>query len=223
MYTPFSWDGMTDQTGYAPNPTVPYLQSNTPVFQEQDLPGGNAPQAATAVIGNYKNGLQFQVYRTVLQSASYHKQIVDQVSAAQPNLQVVDPLTLGYLARIALGGNNNDRVTYIDDSIPSTMTVKGVYNVSFTVRNEGWNILNTTTTDVNDRVVMTWVIADAAGEIYCNVLLNPGSSCIFQGSIFGPSTGGQNLLAYQLRRGPELINDFDNKGNPAWFKVINVT
>lgn len=36
--------------------------------------------------------------------------------------QAVDPLTLSYLARIHLGGHNDDRVQYIDDSVPRTFS-----------------------------------------------------------------------------------------------------
>ena len=114
LYVPFSWDGMTDQSGYAPSSTVPFLTSGTtPVFQEQDLPGGDVKGATAAVLANYKPGRSFQVYRTVLQPASYHAAVTAAVTAANPNLKVVSPITMAYLARIALGGNNNDRLTCV--------------------------------------------------------------------------------------------------------------
>lgn len=34
----------------------------------------------------------------------------------KPEMAVVDAITLGYLARHALGGHNNDRVTYVNDT-----------------------------------------------------------------------------------------------------------
>ena len=145
----FSWDGMTDQTGYPPSGKGnPYLANGTtPVFQEWDLPGGNATAAAGVITSRAPkpdNESHFQVYRTVLQvgaarqcdastprrsstrtlnielpcppqTAAYHADIVQDLKknpAMAAQLRVVEPLVLGYLARVALGGNNNDRVTY---------------------------------------------------------------------------------------------------------------
>jgi hypothetical protein len=59
-------------------PQVPSLQGNTPVFEETDIPGGNVSGAAAAIVGHYREsggGRQFQVFRSILQTAGYHKQV----------------------------------------------------------------------------------------------------------------------------------------------------
>lgn len=53
------------------------------------------------------------------QSASYHYEVMTQASSTAPALRVVDPLELAYLARLHLGGNNDDRVTYLNDTFPA--------------------------------------------------------------------------------------------------------
>lgn len=42
--------------------------------------GGDTTKAAQEAVGRYRSGLQFQVFRTILQSATYHKQVVEKVA-----------------------------------------------------------------------------------------------------------------------------------------------
>ncbi len=65
-------------------------------------------------------------------------------AAVGDRVAIVDPYTLGYLARVYLGGNNNDRVTYLSDTIPRTGNANFKYSCSIAVRNEGWNTLDHT-------------------------------------------------------------------------------
>ncbi len=68
MYTSFSWDGFTDQTGYAPNGgAAPQLINNSPLFNEWDVSGDPAA-AAAVIVDRLTPGLSFQVYRSVLQT-----------------------------------------------------------------------------------------------------------------------------------------------------------
>lgn len=62
---------------------------------------------------------------------SYILQLVENATAvSNGSLIVVDPLTLGYLSRIHLGGHNDDRVQYIHDTLPrTTHTTAGVIQV----------------------------------------------------------------------------------------------
>jgi hypothetical protein len=57
--------------------------------------------------------------------------LVENVTAmSNGSLIVVDPLTLGYLSRIHMGGHNDDRVQYIHDTLPrNTHTTAGVIQV----------------------------------------------------------------------------------------------
>lgn len=56
----------------------------------------------------------------------------------QNNIAVVDPLTFAYLARVQLGGNNNNRLTYLSDTLPRNISSsQPLSNVNFTIRNDG--------------------------------------------------------------------------------------
>lgn len=85
---------------------------------------------------------QFFVWRSVLQPASYYTGIVQQLKTMgvyNSEVVVVEPLVLAALARQALGGSNENLVTYSADTAPTT-TVKSGTALSFTVtvRNDGW-------------------------------------------------------------------------------------
>lgn len=95
----FSWDGMTDQTGYPPSGKGnPYLANGTtPVFQEWDLPGGNATAAAGVITSRAPkpdNEPHFQVYRTVLQVGTAR-----QCDTQHHVVPALAPSTLSCLAR----------------------------------------------------------------------------------------------------------------------------
>lgn len=226
LYTPFSWDGMTAQTGYPVHPsTNPSLQGNTPVFQEMDVNQGNPSDAAKAILGSVQpSGTHFRVFRSILKPATWHKQTTDAVQAADKRVRFVDPITLGYLARLHLGGNNDDRVTYVSDTFPTRMQA-GATGIPVTVhvRNNGWNTLSTSAVAPNTtRVMVQWVMGPASGVAFADVDMAPGATAAFVGTVSAPPTAGTYLLAYQLRRGWDDTQDFDNFGNPARFMEVQV-
>jgi len=154
FYTTFSHDGLTNNHRRSPDyPMVPSLEGNTPVFEEIDLPDGNATAAAQVVVERYDaagQGAQFMVFRGTLKSPSFYAAVVEAVRALHPTLEAVEPLALSYLARLALGGHNDDRVTYVSDSLPRTGGQLGqvLSNVAFVVHNNGFNTL-----DLNELVL----------------------------------------------------------------------
>lgn len=228
MYTPFSWDGMTDQTGYSPNTTAnPSLQGNTPVFQEWDIPGGDIDKAVQTIISQVrakKGDTTFSVFRSVLQTATYHKQIVDELAQQAPDIKVVEPLALGYLARAYLGGNNDDRVLYIDDTLPTTAAPGSSTPVTFTVRNNGWNALAAAT------VQMQVQLLDSGGKMVSTVQgtvdadVQPNMDGTYSATLVVPPTQGQYSVKYQLCRTSALqpAGCFDQRGNIAWTAGLTV-
>lgn len=91
------------------------------------------------------------MFRTVLTGASFHKAVADVVASHTAGQAVaVDPLTMGYLARLALGGPaaNDWFVGYIGDSLPDPLpapssppAAAAAMPVTVQIRNEGWQTL----------------------------------------------------------------------------------
>lgn len=102
MYYSFSSYGGTEQTGYAPDGKGVHLQSGMPFFQETDISSDAGAAAQVILSQDYPGEVQFHVYRSILQSPSYHLDIVNQVRAQSAHIEVVDPLVLSMLASIAL-------------------------------------------------------------------------------------------------------------------------
>lgn len=148
FYTAFSPDGLTNNHRRSPDyPIVPSLEGNTPVFEEIDMPDGDGSAAAQVVLNRYDaagQGAQFMIFRGTLKSPSFYAAVVEGVRALRPTLEAVEPLALSYLARLALGGHNDDRVTYVSDSLPRAGGRLGqvLSDVAFVVRNNGWNTLD---------------------------------------------------------------------------------
>eukprot|EP01012_Entosiphon_sulcatum_P034597 TRINITY_DN4389_c0_g1_i1.p1 TRINITY_DN4389_c0_g1~~TRINITY_DN4389_c0_g1_i1.p1 ORF type:complete len:733 (+),score=77.00 TRINITY_DN4389_c0_g1_i1:27-2201(+) len=226
LYLEFSGDGMTDQTGYSPGATDPYLAGGrAPVFQEEDLQSDDPAQAADQILRRFTPGkLSFQVYRSVLKPASYHKQITDALSEhAGQSVAVVDPITLAYLSRLCLGGNNNDRVTYVSDTLPKTVSAGSKTTVSFSVRNNGWNTLLTgQSAPDSTRVRLVWTLGPNVGTALATTDMAPGQTVVFPSDVLVPVKPGAYALSYQLRRGGETSGDFDLLGNPAGQTIVAV-
>lgn len=96
-------DGMVEQTGYSPTGGVHLVEgTKTPVFQEWDL-SDSVDQSVEAIKSFFKPGqVQFQVYRSILKTATYHKQIQQALQAFSSDIVVVEPLVLSLLAQIYL-------------------------------------------------------------------------------------------------------------------------
>jgi hypothetical protein len=65
----------------------------------------------------------------------------------------VDPVTLGLLMRVYFNGTNDDRVSYVADTLPVSATC--TYEVTFTIsiRNDGWNELQSSKYKVKTAIV----------------------------------------------------------------------
>lgn len=237
MYVPFSWDGGTLQTGDSPVQDDPSLHNGTfPVFQEWDIPGGNVAQAAQTITSHvaakHKSGApSFSVFRSVLQTASYHKQVVAAVQQANSNIVFVEPLELAYLTRVHLGGNNDDRVAYVSDTLPSAAAAGAMIAASnVTVRNNGWNQLACTTAAGASRVQLVVDIVDASGATVSSAVgasaqdVPPGTDGVLVVTgLVAPATPGDYVLSYELQRGPNAEGRFSERGSIAWESPFSVT
>lgn len=122
MYFNFSANGVVDQGWPGLNP---HITGNMPVFTQTDLPSD--PHAAAADVLTYWKASeptpQFQMFRSVLTSPSFFASVASQASTnSSGSAIVVDPLTLSYLARVAYGGSNDNRVAYVADTLPVPST-----------------------------------------------------------------------------------------------------
>jgi len=141
-------DGLTNNHRRSPGyPSVPSLEGNTPLFEINDLPEGDVDVAAHAMVQQYDQlgqGRQFMVFRGTLPFPFYYAAVVEAVQKLRPASEAIDTLTLAYLARLVLGGNNNDRVTYVSDTLPRAGCHAGEvrWNETFLVRNNGFNNLD---------------------------------------------------------------------------------
>ena len=61
-----------------------------------------------------------------------------------PGLVIVSPLEAALLARITLGGTNDNLAVYLTDTLPRNIAVAQHLRVSASIslRNDGWNVLN---------------------------------------------------------------------------------
>ena len=109
MYCDFSSWGMVTQEGYTPPLEGTCANGSTPVFFEIDLPQGGGQAGAELVGHTYQQwkssapqaGVTFRVFRGVLRSATYYKEVADQAgNATGGNVVFVDPLELSLLWRL---------------------------------------------------------------------------------------------------------------------------
>ena len=76
----------------------------------------------------------------------------------------VDPFTLGSLARVALGGTNNDRVSYVWDTLPTEASPGATLSFVVTVRNDGWNVLKSVDHELRVSINRVELLMQASGE-----------------------------------------------------------
>jgi hypothetical protein len=114
IYSSFSPDGIVITANKDPqgaDNSGRVTAEGMPVMHHvSDLPGGDVAKAAAVVVAIAKPGAakrvpQFMVFRTILQPASFHDQVATAASEAVPEIEWVDPVTLGKLVKVhATGG-----------------------------------------------------------------------------------------------------------------------
>ena len=92
---------------------------------------------------------------------------VTQVAQAALNLSVgaavaVDPVTLGLLMRVYFNGSNDDRVSYVADTLPALAACGAQLQFAISIRNDGWNVLGAAEYKVKTAIVSRSAIVPAA-------------------------------------------------------------
>eukprot|EP01106_Pelomyxa_sp_JSP_P001309 TRINITY_DN1196_c0_g1_i1.p1 TRINITY_DN1196_c0_g1~~TRINITY_DN1196_c0_g1_i1.p1 ORF type:complete len:301 (-),score=69.66 TRINITY_DN1196_c0_g1_i1:83-985(-) len=220
MYIPFSWDGFFEQPGYEP-PGMPHpyhLIDNTPVFEETDTPD-SADETAALIINNaIPSKLQFQVYRAINKSPTWFSQVVDELKS-YPYIAVVDPISLAYLARYSMGGNNDYRVAFINDNLQHTIPAGSSFSLNVTLRNDGWN----TITAADTRLHCHFDSLDSSES--CKFPVNQDITCggfgFVSGTVRGtPTVVGDHTFTYQLMTAGGKL--FSTLGNLPWLTSIQI-
>ena len=224
MYYNFSANGLVNQ-GFGGE--VTHLSGNMPVTVQSDIPS-DVNDAVNALKGSYNPNdpiPHFHMFRSVLTSPTYLSQVTAAASnASNGNIIVVDPLTLGTLIRIANGGNINNRVKYIDDTIPASGTSNS--NVTFTiaVSNDGWNTLSANNHSLliqiinTQELVYTGFMGDAFNSTMDSIRDSRSRTIPLQNA-YSPRTSLRQRLTYQGYRGKNIYpNDITQKqfSDPLW-------
>lgn len=124
--------------------TTDHLAGNLPVVSETDIPGGNASAAAAVIAASAPapgQPARFHMIRSVLTSPSYLRDVAA-AAATVSGAVALDPLTFGFLQRVAMGGSNDDRISYIGDTLPAAASHGALVSFAVTLRNDGWNALD---------------------------------------------------------------------------------
>eukprot|EP00698_Gefionella_okellyi_P002525 TRINITY_DN1236_c0_g1_i2.p1 TRINITY_DN1236_c0_g1~~TRINITY_DN1236_c0_g1_i2.p1 ORF type:complete len:552 (-),score=130.44 TRINITY_DN1236_c0_g1_i2:87-1742(-) len=215
MYLPYSYQGIIDELSLSGSGV--HLRNNTAVLQQQDFPGPQPSDAVKAVLQSRHAGTaEFNVWRSVLQEPSYYVSIVDQLQPHADDIIFVDPLAALYLARVALGGNNNDIVSYIDDTFPA-LPVKpnAQLAVHVLLRNEGWNVMFAHELQL--------VVQIGSREMQVPLTADIGSSLV--GSVGftvnAPADAGVYQVEYFVQRRDG--SPFSLTGNLPWATTLTVT
>lgn len=142
MYESFSYDGSVLQQGYQPDKYSPiHLMDNTPFFQETDITC-DVGKALETIVAQRKSGVQFWTFRGILCPSSFYKSLQDAL-ATHNDIKILTPVDNAYLLRYHLGGKNNFRISYINDTIPRQADRSSVARgATVTIRNEGWNVID---------------------------------------------------------------------------------
>lgn len=204
-YTPFSGDGI----GVFPsaNFSTPCLNDNVPVSKGND-----------SYIINYSSGVHFQWYRmTPMASPTDVKSLVDSYASSGHNHRFLDAYTYNYLLRYYLGGSNNYRETWVNDTTPRIMKSGQTYSVNVTVRNDGWDTWSEAGgyrlayAIVDKNAVPSCTDYDSRGRFLIpSGNITPGQSVAFTVNVVAPSTPGTYDLYY------DMVRD-----GTTWFKEQN--
>ncbi|MEN6415236.1 MAG: hypothetical protein ABFD49_01695, partial [Armatimonadota bacterium] len=168
----------------------------------------NVPICAIGEIPNYSSSVCFRWHRMVVPTISDIKSVVDSYASSGKNHQFLDAYTFYYLLRYYLGGSNNYRETWVDDTTPRLMQAGQTYSFNVTVRNDGWD----TWSEANSYRLGCAMVSsgttpadtdyDSRGRftIPGSGSVAPGESVTFTVSLTAPSTTGTYDLYFDIVR-----------------------
>lgn len=103
MYATFSPSGMVLTPYIDPDQSNLHAYGKMPIFKHISDVGGDPSAAANTILQYASPYTKFYMFRTVLQNASYHYEVSQQVKAKTNQFEFVDPYTLSVLAKVYLG------------------------------------------------------------------------------------------------------------------------
>ncbi|MFI4912143.1 MAG: hypothetical protein ACIAQZ_10805 [Sedimentisphaeraceae bacterium JB056] len=213
-YQCFSPDGIG--MGIDTNTSYQFLSGNSPAITRS---GPDNPDELSDMI-NYSSGVHFAWYRTILYSPTGLKTLQDSCASSGNNHQFLDAYTFYYLLRYYLGGNNNYRATWVNDTVPRVLANGDTYNATVTVRNDGWD-----TWSESNNYRLSYAIVpkgtepdgsdyDANGRFYITGTVAPGESYDFSVSIDSPTTNGNYDIYIDMVR--DGVTWFRSANNIEW-------
>ena len=164
-FAPFSGDGI----GFHEfGPTNPALIQNVPIRERR------GPDSWPSNVSNF-SGINFNWHRTVLLRPTDLRNFVNSIEGTGNNRRFLDIYSFYYLMRHHLGGNNFYRATWVADTFPRVQTAGRAYDVSVTVRNDGWDMWTT------DDYVLFVQTRSQGGTIDTNTYPLPANSSVSTG------------------------------------------
>ncbi|MCE5315601.1 MAG: GxGYxYP domain-containing protein [Armatimonadota bacterium] len=193
-YTRFSGDGIGVWS--TANFSTPCLNDNAPVNRGYDYTGS---------IINYSSGVRFRWYRMPAFATATDLQAI-QANYTSNNHHFLDAYTYNYLLRYYLGGSNNYRETWVDETTPRIMASGQTYSVAVTARNDGWDTWSQADAYslayaiVNKDATPVYADYDSRGrwQIPSGSSIAPGQSVTFTVNVVAPSTPGTYDLYYDM-------------------------
>jgi hypothetical protein len=214
-YAPFSGDGIgMTVTG------SPALHNGIPIMS----PTGTDPFQQDII--NLPSGVNFACYRTIIVYPSNIQTLEQQWAGSGNNHQFLDCYTYCYLMRYHLGGSNNYRATWVDDTIPRVMAAGQTYPVTVTVRNDGWDTWSEASAyrlgyaTVNSEVIPNNGNYGPARAILPNSVA-PGETVTFSFNYTAPAVNGTHDLYYDMVQDGG-VSWFHENGNIEWKNEIIV-
>jgi hypothetical protein len=137
-----------------------YLNNNLPVVTQSDL-STDVGDAAKTIADHYKSNASWMMFRSVLTSPTFLTDVATNATALTEGAAVVvTPYEISALMRVALGGSNDDFVSYVDDTLPTSARSGSLLAFNATLRNDGWNIIHSSAHGLVVRVTSVQEVVD---------------------------------------------------------------
>jgi hypothetical protein len=217
-YAPFSGDGIGGENA----PSSATLQLNVPTLKRYPSDAWPPP-----IIDN-ATGVNFAWYRSIIRWPYEVRDLEATWSSSGHNHRFLDCFTFYYLLRHYLGGNNYYRATWTGDTLPRVMSAGRTYDVTVTVRNDGWDTWTAASGYALGHAIVgtgrTAVSADydAPGHhpLPSTLTVAPGGTVTFAFPIAAPAQIGTYDLFYDLVR--ENVTWFRQQNNIEWKQPLVV-
>jgi hypothetical protein len=220
IHLPFSVDGVGTQFAADIRQGEHHLLGNMPVSERIWIDGPGAGE-----IINFPSGVHFTWYRTILWRPDKLRDLeTGYAKIARQKYRFLDVYSYYYLLRHHLGGANTHRATWMKDTFPRIVKAGAEYDVSVTVRNDGWDTwtegdgyrlgcavvpggMAASTSDYDSQAVPRCQLSDGAK-------IAPGQTATFAYTLTAPSSPGRfDIYCDMVQDGTAW---FRERGNIEW-------